>query len=119
MLFAAKAWIRKSLGLFTADAGMFPGDEDNGSMGAWFILNALGLYALSPASGDYVLGSPLFANVTITIDAEAKRLDVHLSPADLEARLKAWKAPPLKADAGVLLKYARTVGSASEGAITN
>ena len=55
---------------------------------------------------------------TITIDAEAKRLDVHLSPADLEARLKAWKAPPLKADAGVLLKYARTVGSASEGAIT-
>jgi len=55
---------------------------------------------------------------TITIDAEAKRLDVHLAPAELEARLKAWKAPALKADSGVLLKYARTVGSASEGAIT-
>jgi dihydroxy-acid dehydratase len=54
----------------------------------------------------------------ITIDADAKRLDVHLSPAELQARLKDWKAPPLKASAGVLLKYARTVGSASEGAIT-
>jgi putative alpha-1,2-mannosidase len=32
-----------------------------------YILNALGLYPLSPASGDYVLGSPLFANVTITL----------------------------------------------------
>ncbi|MFN5327884.1 MAG: dihydroxy-acid dehydratase [Planctomycetota bacterium] len=54
----------------------------------------------------------------ITIDADAKRLDVHLSPTELQARLKEWKAPPLKASAGVLLKYARTVGSASEGAIT-
>jgi predicted alpha-1,2-mannosidase len=67
----AQAWLRKSLGLFRATADMFPGDEDNGSMGAWYILNALGLYPLSPASGDYVIGSPLFANVTVTIDGGA------------------------------------------------
>lgn len=48
---------------------MYPGDEDNGSMGAWHILNVLGLYPLSPASGDYVLGSPLFANVTVNLSA--------------------------------------------------
>ena len=40
---------------------MYPGDEDNGSMGAWFIFNMLGIYPLSPASGYYVVGSPLFA----------------------------------------------------------
>ncbi len=45
-------------------------------MGAWFIQNALGLYPLSPASGNYVLGSPLFANVTITIDGASAPLSV-------------------------------------------
>lgn len=39
-------------------------------MASWYVLNALGLYPLSPASGDYVIGSPLFANVTITIGGE-------------------------------------------------
>jgi len=64
----AQAWIRKTMAeLFTPNADMFPGDEDNGSMAAWFLLNAIGLYPLSPASGDFVLGSPLFANVTLTL----------------------------------------------------
>ena len=46
---------------------MFPGDEDTGSMGAWYILNSIGLYPLSPASGDYTLGSPLFGNVSVAV----------------------------------------------------
>jgi len=45
----------------------FSGDEDNGEMGAWFVLSALGLYA--PAVGvseDYVLGAlPLFPRVKL------------------------------------------------------
>jgi putative alpha-1,2-mannosidase len=35
-----------------------------------FILNALGLYPLSPASGDYLLGAPLFANVTVDLSGD-------------------------------------------------
>lgn len=66
----AQKWLRQSLGLFTATTDMYPGDEDNGSMGAWYIMNALGIYPISPASGDYVIGSPQFANVTITIGNE-------------------------------------------------
>eukprot|EP00662_Eupelagonemidae_sp_cell21_P010977 gene10977-60251_t len=31
-----------------AGADMFAGDEDNGEMGAWFVLSALGVYALVP-----------------------------------------------------------------------
>merc|ERR1711862_410490 len=40
----------------------FSGDEDNGEMGAWFVLSALGLYAVAVGvSEDYVLGAtPLF-----------------------------------------------------------
>ena len=65
----AQYWLRKSVTLFTAGPDMFPGDEDNGSMGAWYIFNAIGIYPLSPSSGDFVLGSPLFGSVTIDVGA--------------------------------------------------
>merc|ERR1711907_508145 len=63
----AQKWLRESNKMLSAGAAMYPGDEDNGSMGAWFIFNMLGLYPLSPASDEYVLGSPLFANVTLDV----------------------------------------------------
>jgi len=55
---------------------------------------------------------------SITIDADKKSLTLHVDEAELKKRLAAWKQPPLKATRGVLLKYANTVKSASEGAIT-
>jgi dihydroxy-acid dehydratase len=55
---------------------------------------------------------------TITIDAEAKKLHLHISEIELENRRKAWTKPALRVERGVLAKYARTVHSASEGAIT-
>jgi predicted alpha-1,2-mannosidase len=36
------------------------GNEDCGQMSAWYIFSALGFYPVFPASGDYMLGSPLF-----------------------------------------------------------
>ena len=65
----AQYWLRKSATLFSAGADMFPGDEDNGSMGAWYIFNAIGLYPISPASGKFILGSPLFGSVSIDVGA--------------------------------------------------
>jgi len=44
------------------------GDEDNGQTSAWYVFSALGLYPVTPASGQYVLGSPLFKNATITLE---------------------------------------------------
>jgi dihydroxy-acid dehydratase len=57
----------------------------------------------------------------ITIDVDARRLDVALDDAELRARTDAY-APPRAADGvatGVLAKYARLVGSAAEGAVTS
>eukprot|EP01035_Chromulina_nebulosa_P020976 gene20976-27183_t len=34
----------------------FAGDEDNGEMGAWFVLSALGLFVITPGTRNYVLG---------------------------------------------------------------
>lgn len=55
---------------------------------------------------------------TITIDAEEKRLDLHVDAAELARRRAAWTLPEPREKRGVLAKYAKTVGSASEGAVT-
>lgn len=55
---------------------------------------------------------------TITFDVPNRRLDVQLSPDDMADRLQQWTAPPPKYTSGVLAKYARTVSSASKGAVT-
>ena len=55
----------------------------------------------------------------ITIDAAKRSIDVQLSAAELKRRRKAWKARRPYTERGVLAKYARSVSSASKGAITN
>ena len=56
---------------------------------------------------------------TVTIDAAAREINLEVSPAEIRRRLKAWKAPRPRYRRGVLAKYAKQVGSASEGAITD
>ncbi len=55
----------------------------------------------------------------ITIDAENNVLTVALTDQELANRRAAWTAPPLRAKHGILLKYAHTVSSASEGCVTD
>ena len=55
----------------------------------------------------------------ITIDVEARRLEVALEPAEIEARLARWSPPPPRYRTGVLAKYARLVTDASQGAVTD
>jgi predicted alpha-1,2-mannosidase len=43
------------------------GDDDCGQMSAWYLFAALGFYPVNPASGDYMLGSPLFSKMTLTL----------------------------------------------------
>lgn len=67
-----RANIRKTLlELYSNSAGMFPGDEDNGEMAAWFVLSSMGLYESSPGSGMMTFGIPLFGKVTIDISDTA------------------------------------------------
>jgi dihydroxy-acid dehydratase len=56
---------------------------------------------------------------TITIDAVSNRIELDVSDEELERRRQAWQAPPPRFTRGVLAKYARTVSSASNGAITD
>jgi putative alpha-1,2-mannosidase len=61
-------WLRKATStLYNPTDEMFKGDEDNGEMGAWYILSTLGLYGLNPGTQEYIIGSPLFADVEIAL----------------------------------------------------
>jgi dihydroxy-acid dehydratase len=55
----------------------------------------------------------------ITIDAKHNLLNVNLSDTEIAKRRENWKTPPLNTKNGVLLKYAKTVSSASEGCVTD
>ncbi|MCW3065110.1 MAG: dihydroxy-acid dehydratase [Solirubrobacterales bacterium] len=66
-----------------------------------------------------VRGGPLAVvrdGETITVDADAGVLHLDVDPAELDARLAAYTPPPPRVRRGVLARYARLVGSASEGA---
>jgi dihydroxy-acid dehydratase len=55
----------------------------------------------------------------IRIDAVERSITLAVSDAEIERRREQWKAPPPYAERGLLAKYARLVGSASEGAVTD
>ncbi len=43
------------------------GNEDCGQMSAWYVLGALGLYAVDPVSANYVFGSPLLERAELAL----------------------------------------------------
>ena len=55
----------------------YPGDEDNGSLSAWYIWSALGFYPTCPGKPSYDLGIPLFNHLRIYLAKENKWLDIH------------------------------------------
>jgi dihydroxy-acid dehydratase len=55
----------------------------------------------------------------IMFDIKKRRLDVELSDGEIRARMANWTAPAPRYITGVLAKYARSVASASLGAITS
>ena len=55
----------------------------------------------------------------ITIDAVNNIIEVHLPEEELAQRRANWQVPPLRAQFGILKKYAQSVSSASEGCVTD
>jgi predicted alpha-1,2-mannosidase len=61
-------WTRRACSeLFNAGPDGYPGDDDNGSMSSWYVLSSMGLYPLTPGQPTYVLTSPLFKSVKISL----------------------------------------------------
>jgi dihydroxy-acid dehydratase len=67
------------------------------------------------------LGGPIAAvqdGDEVTIDVDARRLDVALSEDEIQARIRAYSPPPRPHPGVALAKYARLVSSAAVGAVT-
>lgn len=61
---------------FRAGWDAYPGDEDNGSLSAWYVWSALGLYPTCPGKASYDLGIPLFDHLRIYLTERNKWLDI-------------------------------------------
>ncbi|RLS42662.1 MAG: dihydroxy-acid dehydratase [Planctomycetota bacterium] len=55
----------------------------------------------------------------VVIDADTASIDAEVAAEEFARRRSEWKAPPLKADRGVLAKYIRCVAPASRGCVTD
>ncbi|TDQ08813.1 GH92 family glycosyl hydrolase [Pedobacter metabolipauper] len=58
--------------LYNATEDGYPGDEDQGQTSSWYVLSALGFYSVCPGTDQYVLGSPMFKKITITLENNKK-----------------------------------------------
>jgi predicted alpha-1,2-mannosidase len=81
------------------------GDDDCGQMSAWLLFAAMGFYPVNPASGEYMIGSPLYRGLslrlangrTLRVDAEnnsAENLYIQSAAIDgkpLDAPVLTWE----------------------------
>lgn len=54
--------------LYDATENGYPGDEDQGQTSSWYVLSALGFYSVTPGTGEYVFGSPMFKKITLNLE---------------------------------------------------
>jgi predicted alpha-1,2-mannosidase len=54
--------------MYNATENGFPGDEDEGQMASWYVLSAAGIYSVCPGTDQYVIGSPVFKKITLTLE---------------------------------------------------
>lgn len=71
--FAGQPWkaqvhLRQAMSLlYQATPDGLCGDEDTGQMSAWYVLSALGFYPVCPGDPNYLIGSPLFDQATLSL----------------------------------------------------
>ena len=62
-------WVREVMNrLYKPTPDGYCGDEDNGQTSAWYVFSAMGFYPVCPGTDQYVLGTPLFKKVTVSLD---------------------------------------------------
>ena len=71
--YAGEPWktqekVRQVMDLYRTGPGGICGNEDMGSLSSWYVLSAMGLYPVCPGQNLYLIGTPLFEEVTLTLD---------------------------------------------------
>src|SRR5260370_27756113 len=63
---------------YQASPGGLDGDDDCGQMSAWLLFTAMGFYPVHPARGEYMLGSPMYQQISLSL-ANGKTFRVEAS----------------------------------------
>jgi putative alpha-1,2-mannosidase len=102
--YAGAPWLTQKWSRYICDnayrtgPGGLAGNDDCGQMSAWYVLAAAGFYPVSPASGVYILGSPVFSRTTFktcrntSFTVRANGTGIYIQSADLNGRPldRAW-----------------------------
>jgi dihydroxy-acid dehydratase len=79
-------------------------------------------FAVGHVAPEAAVGGPMalvHEGDEVVLDVDARTLDLLVDDAELEKRRAGWKPHAARYETGALAKYAKLVGSASEGAVTN
>ncbi len=78
----AQYWVRQVMDrMYNAHPDGYCGDEDNGQTSAWYIFSAMGFYPVCPGTGEYVLGSPYFDDMTLHLE-NGKKVHIQADETD-------------------------------------
>ncbi|MDB4655317.1 GH92 family glycosyl hydrolase [Flavobacteriales bacterium] len=72
------------------------GNEDCGQMSAWYVLSSMGFYPVCPGSNQYVIGTPLFDDVSINLE-NGKQFKISRSRQGKYVQSATLNGQPLKA----------------------
>lgn len=65
----AQYWVRETMDrMYLPTPDGYCGDEDNGQTSAWYVFSAMGFYPVCPATDEYVIGTPLFKKMTLSLE---------------------------------------------------
>ena len=62
-----QAAVRRGLRLYSPTPAGYPGNDDLGTLSAWYVFGALGLYPAQPGTGTLALASPLFERAEVRL----------------------------------------------------
>jgi predicted alpha-1,2-mannosidase len=72
--YRTQAAVRRGLALYDASPDGYPGNDDLGTLSAWYVFAALGLYPEVPGVGVLAIGSPLFERAEIRLPRRRRAL---------------------------------------------
>jgi predicted alpha-1,2-mannosidase len=91
----------------------FAGDEDTGSMSAWYILSSLGLFAACPGDSRWTLGAPFFpAAIVSWANGRQLRIETHTTEEDAFLRHVTLNGKPTD---GMRVEHAALLPEAGNG----
>jgi predicted alpha-1,2-mannosidase len=70
-----QAAVHRGLRLYSPSPAGYPGNDDLGTLSAWYVFGALGLYPAQPGTGTLALATPLFERAEVRL-AHGKKLTI-------------------------------------------